>query len=196
MTRLFSLTFAVLLFTASAASAQGFISGFVGTAFSKPPLEACSFPAGCVDGQRTYGFAVGGLGSIFGAEFDLGYTKAFFGETGETALNATATSGLTTMMGNIMLAPKIGFVQPYGLAGIGVMRMQVDSLTSTFTESDETKLAWDIGGGVIIFLGRHVGIRGDIRHIRGKQDLELLAQTIEGSSVRFNRAAASLVLKF
>jgi opacity protein-like surface antigen len=127
---------------------------------------------------------------------DLGYTKAFFGETGETALNATATSGLTTMMGNIMLAPKIGFVQPYGLAGIGVMRMQVDSLTSTFTESDETKLAWDIGGGVIIFLGRHVGIRGDIRHIRGMQDLELLAQTIEGSSVRFNRAAASLVLKF
>ncbi len=196
MTRLFPLTLALLLVTATAASGQRFISGFLGTAFSKPPLEACSFPAGCVDGQRTYGFAVGGLGNIFGAEFDLGYTKAFFGETGETALNGTATSGLTTMMGNIMLAPKIGFVQPYGLAGVGVMRMQVDSLTSTFTESDETKLAWDIGGGVIIYLGRHVGIRGDIRHIRGMQDLELLAQTIEGSSVRFNRAAASLVLKF
>jgi len=191
MTRLLSLAFAVLLFTASAASAQGFISGFVGTAFSKPVLEACSFPAGCVDGQRTYGFAVGGLGSIFGAELDLGYTKAFFGETGEDA-----SSGLTTIMGNLMLAPKIGFVQPYGLAGIGVMRLHVDSLTSTFTEADESKLAWDIGGGIIVFFGRHVGIRGDIRHIRGMQDVELLATTIEGSSIRFNRAAASLVLKF
>jgi opacity protein-like surface antigen len=176
---------------AAPAAAQGFISGFLGQTFSKPPLEACSISSGCEDGQRTYGFAVGGLGSIFGAEFDLGYTKAFFGEAEEGA-----SSGLTTMMGNLMIAPKISFVQPYVLGGIGVMRLHVDSLSSTFTEIDESKLAWDVGGGVIVFFGRHVGIRGDIRHIRGMQDVELLATTIEGTSVRFNRAAASLVLKF
>jgi hypothetical protein len=43
-------------------------------------LEACSVTAGCEDGQRTWGVALGGFGGFFGAEFDLAYTKAFFGE--------------------------------------------------------------------------------------------------------------------
>lgn len=185
---------AVVIFVtafAGHASAQGFVSGFLGTTFSKPPLEACSITTGCKDGQRTYGFSVGGLGSIFGAEFDLGSTKAFFGETG-----AAASSGLTTMMGNVMLAPKIRFVQPYALAGVGVMRLHVDSLTSAFTQIEESKLAWDMGGGVFVFFGRHVGVRGDIRHFRGMQGLELLSASIGGSDLRFNRASAAVVLKF
>lgn len=190
MTRRLGSVIAVLLLTAPAASAQGFISGFLGTAFSKPILDACSVSAGCQDGQRTWGFAAGGLGSVFGVEFDLGSTKAFFGETG------TASSGLTTMMGNVMLAPRIGFVQPYGLAGVGLMRMNVDSLSSAFLQADESKLAWDLGAGVFVFFGRNLGIRGDIRQFRGMGDLEVATFTIPGSDLRFNRAAASVVLRF
>lgn len=191
MRRLALLASLSLLALAGPASAQGFVSGFIGTAFSKPVLEACSVSSGCRDGQRTWGFSAGALGSIFGVELDLGYTKAFFGETSDTA-----SSGLTTIMGNVIVGPKIVFVQPYVLGGVGLMRLNVDSLTSSFTDDNESKLAWDIGGGVIVYFGRHVGVRGDIRHIRGMQDLEVLAFTIEGSSIRFNRAAAAIVLKF
>jgi opacity protein-like surface antigen len=192
-----TLVLATVLFAttlAGSASAQGFVSGFIGTAFSKPALVACSITSGCEDGQRTYGFAIGGLGNVFGFELDYGYTKAFFGEIADATTDAS--SGMTTIMGNVMIAPKISFVQPYVLGGLGVMRLHVDSLTSTFTENDETKLAWDIGGGIIVYFGRNVGIRGDIRHIRGMQDLEVLAVNIDGSTIRFNRAAAALVVKF
>jgi opacity protein-like surface antigen len=186
------LVFALLVSAcAGSASAQGFISPFLGTAFSKPPLEACSVTSGCEDGKRTLGVSIGSLGSIFGAEFDFGYTRAFFGETGDTA-----SSGMTTLMGNLLVGPRIGPVQPYGLIGAGMLRMHVDSLRSSFTEQSESGLAWDIGGGVIILFGRHVGIRGDLRHFRGMQDLDLVAVAFEGSDIKFNRASAALVLKF
>ena len=181
----------VVLLAPTAAVAQGFISPFIGTSFSKPVLEACSVTAGCEDGQRTWGVALGGFGGFFGAEFDLGYTKAFFGETSDDA-----SSGLLSMMGNLLIGPRIGPVQPYGLVGVGVLRLNVDSLASTFTENDESTVAWDIGGGVIAMFGQHVGIRGDIRHTRGLQDLEVLAFTIDGSDIKFNRATAALMLKF
>jgi opacity protein-like surface antigen len=184
---------AVLFVTtlAGQASAQGFISPYIGSTFSKPPLDACTAASGCEDGKRTIGVGLGTLGRIFGAEFDIGYTKAFFGETGDTA-----SSGLMTIMGNVMVAPKIGPVQPYVLGGIGVLRLHVDSVTSTFTDNDESKLAWDVGGGVILFFGGHIGVRGDIRHFRALQDVELLAVTIQGTDLRFNRASAAVVLKF
>lgn len=181
----------LLTLSASEASAQGFISGFLGNTFSAPPLEACSITSGCEGGRRTWGVAMGRLGSVFGFEFDIGHTKAFFGETSEAA-----SSGLLTMMGNLMVGPTIGPVQPYALAGVGVMRLNVDSLTSTFMQNDESKLAWDMGGGLIVSLGSHVGVRGDIRHFRGMRDLQVLAFAIEGSNIRFNRASASIVLKF
>jgi opacity protein-like surface antigen len=173
------------------ASAQGFISPYLGTAFSKPPLEACSVTSGCEDGKRTLGVSIGSLGSIFGAEFDLGYTKAFFGETGDTA-----SSGMTTLFGNLLVGPKIGPVQPYGLIGVGMLRMHVDSFRSSLTAQSENALAWDIGGGVIILFGGHVGIRGDLRHFRGMQDLDLVAVAFEGSDIKFNRASAAVVFKF
>jgi opacity protein-like surface antigen len=190
-TRLTFASLLLVLFLAPNAFAQGFISPFIGTSFSKPVLEACSVTAGCEDGQRTWGVALGGLGGVFGAEFDLGYTKAFFGETSDDV-----SSGLLSMMGNLLVGPRIGPVQPYGLVGVGVLRLNVDSLTSTFTENDESTLAWDIGGGVIAMFGQHVGIRGDIRHTRGLQDLEVVAFTIDGSDIKFNRATAALMLKF
>jgi opacity protein-like surface antigen len=187
------LTFASLLLVlllAPNAVAQGFISPFIGTSFSKPVLEACSVTAGCEDGQRTWGVALGGFGGVFGAEFDLGYTKAFFGETSDDI-----STGLLSMMGNLLIGPRIGPVQPYGLAGVGVLRLNVDSLRR-LTESGENTLAWDIGGGVIAMFGQHVGVRGDIRHTRGLQDLEVVAFTVDGSDIKFNRATAALMLKF
>ena len=177
---------------ASEASAQGFLSPYIGSTFSGPAL-ACASITGCEEGKTTFGVGLGTLGNVFGFELDLGYTKGFLGETEDEA----TSSGLLTVMGNVMIGPKIGPVQPFVLGGLGMLKLNVDLDVSSILEDSETKLAWDLGGGVIIFFGDHVGIRGDLRHFRTIQDFDFLPLlSVDSESLSFNRASAALVLKF
>ena len=65
------------------------------------------------------------------------YTKNFFGET------SNQTSNVLTFMGNFMLAPKIGPVQPYGLVGLRLIRTSVEGAgpATTRINSDGTSVA-------------------------------------------------------
>ena len=56
--------------------------------------------------------------------------------------------GPGTVMGNFMLAPKIGPVQPYGLAGLGLIRTSVEGVG---TSDDKNQIGWDLGGGLMVF---------------------------------------------
>jgi hypothetical protein len=79
-----------------------------------------------------------------------------------------------------------------------MLKLSVDSSISSLLEDSETKLAWDLGGGIIIFFGDHVGVRGDIRHFRTLQDFDFLPllSVDDGAKIDFNRASAAVVFKF
>ncbi len=102
-------------------------------------------------------------------------------------------------MGNFMLAPKFGPVQPYGLAGLGLIRTSVQGVG---TSSDENQFGWDLGGGLMVFFGAHVGVRGDVRYYHAFQVLDfanvpiLSGLGLGGQKLDYGRAAAAVVFKF
>jgi opacity protein-like surface antigen len=175
------------------AGAQGFISPFIGYNFSGD--AGCQQITNCNDKKTDWGVSFGALGSVVGFEAELGYTKDFFGES------STQTSNVLTMMGNFMLAPKIGPVQPYGVVGLGLIRTTIEaSLTSA--SSDNNQLGWDAGGGLIVFFSQHVGVRGDVRYFRSFQLLDLSNFPIfpnigiNQQKLDYGRVSAAAVFKF
>jgi opacity protein-like surface antigen len=194
-TRRYSLAalFAALFLFAGArpAHAQGFISPFIGYNFSGD--SGCPELTNCNDKRTDYGVSIGLLGSLVGFEAEFGYTPNFFGET------TGSTSNVLTFMGNFMVAPKIGPVQPYGLGGLGLIKTKVEGVGAN---SDQNQFGWDIGGGLMVFFGEHVGIRGDVRYFHSFQVLDFLNVPgvpelgLGGQKLDYGRAAAAVVFKF
>jgi hypothetical protein len=101
-------------------------------------------------------------------------------------------------MGNFMLAPKIGPVQPYGLGGLGLIRTKVEGWEPQRPESIRVGY-W---GGLMVFFGEHVGVRGDVRYFHSFQVLDFVnvaglpALGLGGQQPDYGRAAAAIVFKF
>jgi opacity protein-like surface antigen len=193
---LIALFAAVFLFFAGArsAQAQGFISPFYGYNFGGD--AGCPEITNCQDKRSDYGVSFGALGSVVGFEAELGYSKNFFGETLGTSSN------VLTFMSNFMLAPKIGPVQPYGLAGVGLIRTTVEGVG---TSNDQNQFGWDLGGGLMVFFGEHIGVRGDVRYYHSFQVLDFInvpnlpilgTLGLGGQKLDYGRAAAAVVFKF
>jgi len=185
---------AVVLLSARSAHAQGFISPFIGYNFGGD--AGCPELLNCEDKRRDYGVSFGALGSIVGFEAEVGYTSNFFGQT------SNETSNVLTFMANFMLAPKIGPVQPYGLAGVGLIRTSVEGLGAS---NDQNQAAWDVGGGLMIFFGEHIGVRGDVRYFHSFQVLDFVNVLnvptlptfgLGGQKLDYGRASAAVVFKF
>ena len=99
-------------------------------------------------------------------------------------------------MSNLMIAPAIGPVRPYALAGAGLIKTHVELTPSNLLTSDNNNVGWDVGGGLMTFFGHHVGVRGDIRYLHSFQDLKALGFTLSDTKLDFGRASTALVLKF
>ena len=170
-----------------AAEAQGFISPSLGYNFGGD--AGCRTATDCRDKNWNWGGSMGALGSVVGFEAELTYEGEFTGD------RPNRTS-VTTLMGNFMLAPKISIVQPYGLVGIGAIRTGVDA-TSGARES-ETQAGWTIGGGLLLFVHRHVGLKGDVRYYHSFELLDLLGIDLagDGNKVDFGRAGFGVLFKF
>ena len=175
--------------TADPAGAQGFISPSFGYTFGGD--SGCPTATDCDDKNWNWGIALGALGSVVGFEAELTYEDEFRGE------QLTESSSVTTVMGNFMIAPRISIVQPYGLVGIGMIRSEVEDLVGGTSES-ENQLGWTIGAGIIIYVQRHVGLKGDIRHYHAFQALELLGFDLarDRNKLDFGRAAFGVVFRF
>lgn len=63
-----------------------------------------------------------------------------------------------------------------------------------FTTSNNG-LGWDVGGGVIGFIGPPVGLRGDLRYVHAFQDLTVLGFTLSNSKLNYGRASVGVALK-
>src|SRR5678815_990681 len=94
----------VIIGSARPASAQGFISPFFGYNFGGD--AGCPQITDCEDKHANYGVAFGALGSFVGFEAEIAHTSDFFGAS------PTQSTSVLTVMGNFMLAPKFGPIQP------------------------------------------------------------------------------------
>jgi len=169
------------------AAAQGYISPLIGFNFGGD--SGCPEITNCEDRNLNWGVAAGSLGNIVGSELELAYAKDFFGKI------PGVSNSVLTLMGNVMLVPRFGPVQPYWLIGLGLMKTHVD-FSATTIENSENHFAWDTGGGLIIFLGRNVGVRGELRYFHAFSDLDILGIQIANTKLNYGRAAAGVVFRF
>jgi opacity protein-like surface antigen len=173
------------------ARAQGFISPIIGYDFggdANCPLVSTLID--CKDTRLNVGVSLGKMGSVVGVEEEIAYAPDFFGS------DPAVSSSVLTLMSNFMIAPKIGPVRPYVVAGIGLMKSHIELNTASILTTDENSFGWDLGGGVMGFFGAHFGVRGDLRYFHSFQDLTVLGFTLENSKLNFGRASAGAVFKF
>jgi hypothetical protein len=168
------------------ARAQGFISPFAGYNFGGDSANCVSLQ-NCEEKRLNLGVSFGTTHGIFGFEEDIAYARDFFGTL------PGGSNAMLTVMSNLMLVVPAGPIQPYALVGLGLMRphVQFDALSLAL---DENTLGYDIGAGLNIFLGRAIGIRGDVRHLRTLQDVTL--GLFNSDRIDFWRASAGLTLRF
>ena len=186
--RLAVIVTASVLLPAPAAQAQGFISPLAGFNFGGD--SGCPELTGCEEKRLNAGVALGVLGSVFGFEEEFAYAKNFFGETPGVA------SSVLTVMTNVMFAPDIGPIRPYVVTGVGLIKTEIELTTESLLTVDNNHFGWNLGGGLMVFFGEHVGIRGDIRYFHAFQDLDVLGIPLGDTKLDFGRAAGALVLKF
>lgn len=170
------------------ARADGFISPFVGRNFGTN--SACPSLTNCEDKKLTVGVALGAMGNVIGFEEDISLSDKFLGEA------SNLDSSVASFMSNLMLVPKIGPFRPYGVIGLGLIISRATLDTPAVVISHNNSLGLDFGGGLAIFFGEHVGIRGDIREFRTLQDLEFLGFTLSDTKLQWGRGSAALVFKF
>jgi hypothetical protein len=181
-------TFLVVAAAPAAAGAQGFISPLIGFDFGGD--SGCQTAADCEDKNSNIGVAIGTMGSVLGFEAEIAYARDFFGDT------PGQSSNVLTFMSNLMIVPKIGPVRPYVVGGLGLIKTRVEFTGASLLDTNNNSFGWDLGGGVMIFFGEHIGVRGDLRRFSSFQERTILGFTLSNEKLGFQRAAAALVLAF
>jgi hypothetical protein len=179
---------ALILCAATPARAQTFISPMVGVNFGG--VSGCPAITDCTDQQRTISLSVGRFGSIFAAEAEAASTPDFFGDSPELSSN------VLTLMGNVMLAPKVGPVRPYLLVGAGMMKTRFELRASNVLSLNDTALGYAAGGGIFVFFGDHVGLRGDVRYFHSFPDVTIVGITLPSEKLNYSRVGAAIVFQF
>ena len=146
--------------------------------------------------QFSWGVSIAAMGAgVFGVEGDFGFSPDFYGKTD------VGGSSVMTAMGNLVLGIPFGGqsgfgIRPYGVVGMGLMRSAAE-FGGVGNESDN-KFAWDFGGGVMMFFGTSVGIRGDIRYFRTFEALDILGIDIANppGKLDFTRGSFGFIFRF
>jgi hypothetical protein len=185
--RILVLATVLLSWTAAPARAQSFISPFAGYNFGGDSANCVSLQ-NCDEKRLNWGVSIGSTHGLFGVEEDIAYAPDFFGKT------ASGNNAVLTVMTNLILVLPAGPIQPYAIVGLGLIRPHVQLDLSSLVTTDQNTLGYDIGGGLNIFLGHTVGVRGDVRHLRTLQDVTL--GLFGNNQIDFWRASAGLTLRF
>jgi opacity protein-like surface antigen len=185
------LAIGITIGTATQAQAQGFISPLIGYDFGDD-AKCPNLPnlTSCQDKKINTSVSLGAMGTVFGFEEEAAYASNFFG-------NASGlSSSVLTLMSNVLIVPKIGPVRPYVLMGTGLIKTHVDLNAASVFTTDNNNFGWDVGGGLMGFVGAHFGLRADLRYFHSFQDLTVLGFTLSNSKLNYGRASVGLVLKF
>jgi opacity protein-like surface antigen len=169
-------------------AAQSFISPLIGYDFGDD--SSCPEITGCEDKNLNIGAGIGTLGSFVGFELDISYAKDFFGAA------PGYSSSVLTIMSDVIVGPQIGPVRPYLTGGVGLIKSHISADAAVLLDSSNNDFGWNFGGGLMILMGEHIGVRGDIRHFHAFQDLEILDFPLSDTKLDFGRASAALVFRF
>lgn len=145
---------ACLLGAAAAADAEILLTPYYGTSFGGTTTE----------NSPTYGGALGFMaGGWLGAEAEYGYVKDFFGSSNAGA--GLSQNKVQSISGSLVLGVNLGPLRPYGAVGLSLIGANLASQPGLAT-LDDTAAGYNAGGGLFIWLGKHVGLRGDVRYFR------------------------------
>ena len=172
----------------SPTSAQTFISPLLGYDFGDD--SRCPEITGCEDKNLNIGAGIGSMGPLFGLELEFSYAKDFFGAA------PGFSSSVLTVMTDLIVGPEIGPVRPYATGGLGLIKSHVSFDATSLLDTSNNDFGWNLGGGLMVFFGENVGVRGDIRHFHSFQHLEFLGVALSDTKLDFGRASGSLVFRF
>jgi opacity protein-like surface antigen len=85
------------------------------------------------------------------------------------------------------------------VGGIGLMRTE---LQTPGQKNDQNQIGYDLGGGLIGYFTKHVGMRGDVRYFHSFQVLDfskfpgLSGLTNAEPKVNFGRFSLAVIFKF
>jgi opacity protein-like surface antigen len=175
--------------------------GFVAATPASADIRATAF-AGTTRieeaNKGTFGAAVT-LGGLVGIEFEA--ARILLGDLVDFDF-ADVDANLTTYMGNLVVRLPAGPIQPYGSAGVGVVRVtgnvDVPFLGNVFSASAQD-VGWNVGGGVYLFPLPNFGLRADVRRFQtGDVSWEDIADVGDLPLPKFNfwRATAGVTFKF
>ena len=153
MKRLMAPVFAAVavLSTPAVASADGFLSPFIGV----------NFGGNTSDKSTVYGGAIGFMGQKSGFEIDFGYTSEFFGDD-----TFDVNGKVITLMGNVILGGKRGGFSPYVAIGGGLIRTKIDAIDDVLdVEASKNNWGGNVGGGFFAG-GKSLTLRADVRYFR------------------------------
>ena len=147
-----------------------------------------------------YGASLTGMGAgPVGFEIDFGYSPNFFeSSTDATGFRFTNKSNVTTLTGNLVVGGRAGSIRPYAVAGVGLLRTNVQDFAGVFSANTKNDFGMDLGGGVMGFFSNNAGLRGDVRYFRGFRGTSDSDNPsgIALSDFKFWRASLGLSLKF
>jgi hypothetical protein len=167
------------------AFAERAVTPYVGYNFGGDSANCVSL-RNCQEKHTNFGVSFGSAGAT-GGELDIAYAKNFFGDSPD------GHNSVLTLMGNLVLGVPLGPVHPFVLGGIGLIRPHATINASDLVKS-RNALGYDLGLGVTLSLGRHLGLRGDIRRFNTFEDITLGLFT--GGKLSFSRASVGLALKY
>ena len=72
----------------------------------------------------------------------------------------------------------------------------MDLTAPSLVSNSNNHLGWNLGGGLMVLVGKHLGVRGEIRRFHATQDLAVPWLPLNGTTRNFNRASAALLLRF
>jgi opacity protein-like surface antigen len=163
------------------------------------PWAGSNWGSSINNGRGAFGIDAGGMGAgIVGGELDFGYSPSFFGTNNDFGHNS-----VIDLMGNVIVGAPIGGthgagVRPYGTFGVGLLRTQIDGGTLAHVSSSNNMFGWNAGAGVMGYFSEHVGLRGDLRYLRGFEDLKTGNTVIDldgNNQLRFWRLSAGVVIR-
>ena len=158
------------------------------------PYAGVNFGGGTIDTRVNVGAALAWIGSRgLGVEVDFGFVPDFF-EPKDTTI-VYPTNHVATLMGNVVLTRSGGAIQPYLVAGAGLLRSNVGSFGDFFDDvTTENSLGINGGAGVRVGGGRF-SVSADARYFRALSDVPIALQDVL-ADFSFWRASAGLTFKF
>jgi hypothetical protein len=190
-----TLAFRLLLLAAiaaipSRASAQGFISPFLGYDVGGDAGTCPSLVHDCSEKKSGYGVTLG-VGGLIGFEEDIAFAPDFYGKSATFGDNS-----VLTLMSNIAVKIPTPLLRPYASAGLGLMRSHVGLSLNSLTNinPDDNALGYNIGGGVMLLLPYHLGVRADVRTMRSLNDVKVSGVTIPNAKLNFSRISIGLLI--